>query len=314
MNQSEFDEDFVTCYLPGTSTKQESGFQSSVYEINRIINIVFLGFLFFSTVFLNAIAVITIQKTPQLKNKFCYFTILLQSSVDLGLACFAIPITILYLLSPFTNFDICKFLLVARSATFLSSTLSIVVLSGLTMERYLSVVHPFFHRTRLTKTVIVKFIAGAVFFLITVTFAALFIHGNLTGFVSIGIIATFFIFNTYAYVRIYVVVRTSTRENRERVISSREESQKKRRHLLLEIKHAMSCFMVVVSFALLFIPYLLSPILIQLIPFQYWRVYFLWAFSLVTLDSSINSVIFFWRNAVLRQEAFKVVKSFMGVH
>ena len=122
MNKSEFNEGFVICHLPGTSTKQESGFQPSVYETNRIINIVFLGFLLFSTVFLNAIAVITIQKTPQLKNKFCYFTILLQSSVDLGLACFAIPITILYLLSPFTNFDICAFLLVVRSATFLSST------------------------------------------------------------------------------------------------------------------------------------------------------------------------------------------------
>ena len=315
MNQSALVENFVTCYLPGGMlTRHETGFKSDAYENNRIINIVFLAFLFVSTMFLNAIAVITIQKIPQLKNKFCYFTILLQSSVDLGLACLAIPVTILYLLFPYTNFDICTLMLFPKSAAFLSSSLSIVVLSGLTMERYLSAVHPFFHRTRLTKTVIVKFIAGAVVFLVAVTIAALF-HGDLTGYVLRVIIGTFFIFNTYAYVRIYVVIRKNRRAICERDESSNEkESQKDRRRLLVEVKHAMSCFIVVVSFVFLYFPFLVSSVMKQVVPFKAWRAYFMWAFSLLILNSSINSAIFFWRNAVLRKEAVKVVKrSIIGV-
>jgi hypothetical protein len=108
------------------------------------------------------------------------------------------------------------------------------------------------------------------------------------------------------------VIRTSRRANRERVSSNQEASQKDRRRLLVEIKGAMFCFIVVVSFVFLYFPHLLSPIMMEVVTFQAWRAYFLWFFSLAILNSSINSAIFFWRNAVLRKEAVKVVKMFYG--
>jgi hypothetical protein len=39
-----------------------------------------------------------------------------------------------------------------------------------------------------------------------------------------------------------------------------------------------------------------------------WNAYFWWSISLIILNSSTNSVIFFWRNALLRKEAIKLVK------
>jgi uncharacterized membrane protein len=111
------------------------------------------------------------------------------------------------------------------------------------------------------------------------------------------------------------VIRKNRRAICERDESSNEkESQKDRRRLLVEVKHAMSCFIVVVSFVFLYFPFLVSSVMKQVVPFKAWRAYFMWAFSLLILNSSINSAIFFWRNAVLRKEAVKVVKrSIIGV-
>ena len=93
MNQSENIRNVLTkCYLLNAKFDHVTGFQSNKYELNRIFNIVFLGILMLSTIFLNTVAIITIQKSPQLKKKLCYFVILVQSCVDLGDGCVAIQL------------------------------------------------------------------------------------------------------------------------------------------------------------------------------------------------------------------------------
>jgi hypothetical protein len=310
MDHSTRNENFVTCRGASQAVYHVTRFESSAYENNRVFNAVFLDDDI-PTILLNAIAIITIQKTPLLRRKLCYFVILVQSSVDLGVGCFATPIMIMYLLSPFINVDVCLFFLLAKSTLFLLSGLSIITLSAMTMERYLSAFHPYVHRTLLTKKGIVTYNIVGALMLMAIVIVSIFSGNDVTRIAGTGILVMFLIFNTFAYTRIYLLIRKMVQENRERVTSNDMAWQENGRRVFGKTQHMLSCFIVVVSFTILFLPYILSPIFVQFENMM-WNAYFWGAVSLVILNSSINSLIFFWKNKVLRREAIKFVKNLMN--
>ncbi len=195
MSHSATDDDFLTvCFLFNKKTDHVITFASNTYEIIRISNVVFLFFLLFPTIFLNAVAIITIQRTPQLRKKVCYFVIFVQSLFDLGVGFIAIPILMYFLLVPFLNVDICIPIILAESTTFLFTGLSIVTLSTLTLERYLGVVHPFFHRIHVTKIGIVIYVVAGALIQLSIIVASIFNQGRIIEHPSIGILGTFFVF------------------------------------------------------------------------------------------------------------------------
>ena len=260
MNQSENIRNVLTkCYLLNAKFDHVTGFQSNKYELNRIFNIVFLGILMLSTIFLNTVAIITIQKSPQLKKKLCYFVILVQSCVDLGVGCVAIPTVSVFLLAPFINVDDCISILLARSTTLLFTGLSVVTLLALTLERYLGVVHPFFHRTRLTKKHIATFVVGGALILLSLVAASIFFQGIIIKHTAIGLLAILFIFVAFAYIRIYLVIR---KVKRPKPTPHDKAGEGNRRGLFREAKHAISCFIVVVCFVLFIIPYNQAKIIV----------------------------------------------------
>jgi magnesium-transporting ATPase (P-type) len=275
-----------------------------MYEINRIHNVVFLCLLVFPTILLNALAIVTIQRTPQLRKKVCYFVILVQSVVDLGVGSIAVPILTYFLLVPFLNVDVCLPMILVRATSFLCTGLSILTLSAMTMERYLGVVHPFFHMRHVTKKRILIFIASGAFILLSLIAASIFNQGKVIKHTAIGILAVFFVFITYIYTRIYLVVRKNMSHSKV----SPEDSGWNLRRFLRETKRARSCFFVVASFVLLIIPYTMSPVFVQFGK-MIWNAYFWWSVSLLILISSTNSVIFFWRDGLLRKEALKIAAS-----
>jgi magnesium-transporting ATPase (P-type) len=171
------------------------------------------------------------------------------------------------------------------------------------MERYLSVLHPCFHRTRLKKKGIVIFVVGAALALLSLVAASIFVEGEIIKYISILILATFLIFVVFAYTRIYLVIRKITR-----VHTDAEAGEENRKHLSRERKHALACFIVVAIFVLLLIPFMLHPIF-EKFGRMTSNAYIWWSVSLLLSISSMNSTIFFWQNTVLRNEAKKVAKN-----
>ena len=152
MNGTKETEDFITtCHYFSKTTTHVSSFKSTKYITIRISNIVFLCLLIFPSVLLNATAAITIWKRPPLKKKLSCFVIFLNSLVDLGVGCIGLPIVVHFLLVSFIDTGICFAIVMASTIACLTSGLSLVTLFVLTMERYLGIVHPFYHRTNLTK-------------------------------------------------------------------------------------------------------------------------------------------------------------------
>ena len=309
MNQS-LKRHLTSCNILGKKTAHVTGFESSKYEINRIFNIVFLGVLIVSTMLLNALAVITIWKRTQLRKKLCYFVILVQSLADLTVGCAAMPVILFYLLVPFINVDICIAITLARSTIFLLTGLSIVTLSALIIERYIGVVHPYSYK-KLTKTQIVQFVLCGFSILLSITGASVFSQHQIIKYAGIGVLAIFLIFITFAYVRIYLEMRRLSRsEVRPNIQGGKQNKDRKLK--FREIKRAMSCFIVVISFLVLIVPYSLFPIFNQRFDLSNFNVYVWWTATLLNSPGSINSVIFFLRNTVLRKEAVKVMREILS--
>ena len=86
-----------------------------------------------------------------------------------------------------------------------------------------------------------------------------------------------------------------------------QDSINGRRRLFQEIKCAKSCFVVVILYGARLLPTSLGAFFVALVTDT--GVYSCWLFTLYIINSSMNSVAFFWTKTLLRTEAWKIIKS-----
>ena len=177
-----------------------------------------------------------------------------------------------------------------------------LVLAGMNFERYLSVVHPTFHRNNVTKSSLKKY-------LVFVTFWSLF--SLVLPFIQpqafeIYMNVTIILFLTTA-VYIYIMIYFNATVRRRQILRDSINQNKRFSH---DIKLAKSCFILVACSILTYLP---VPIVMNFADKEHltganlvaWRT---WSNTLVLLNSSLNSLVFFWRNPLLRNEAKNVLK------
>ncbi|CAB3988236.1 Adenosine receptor A2b [Paramuricea clavata] len=113
-------------------------------KTNRTLLIAFNAILIFLTIFLNLLSMITIRKSSQLKNKMCYFVILVQSVVDFGVGILGIPSFILYLSTSSLPLRIqnCLVVVVLLQSYTMVLLLSNATLAAMTVERYIVAATP----------------------------------------------------------------------------------------------------------------------------------------------------------------------------
>ncbi len=301
----------------GNNTLQEKCAQNRFNELltvviamdtkNRILLIAFNVLLMFCTIFLNLLSVVTIRKSSQLKNKLCYFVILVQSAVDFGVGVLSITSFIAFLAIPLLGIRNCDAIGVLFLLKFLPVSLSTVTLSAMTAERYIGVLHPYSYQTSVTKRRISIYVAVVISFCLFDSTGLIFFSPTLFGYILSLVRGICFLFMVYAYTRIFFVVKKLDRSAR-RPNDGEKQDQSRRRRLLREIKHAKSCFIVVICFGICSMPMTLTSILalqgrIEL------GVYVCWLVTLLMLNSSGNSVLFFWTKTLLRTEAWNTLKS-----
>ena len=302
MNNSKENYVFLTtCSLAKSSLKVIHQFPNKEHEHNRIVVLVINCILLFSTISLNGISVITIRKSSQLKSKVCYFVILLQSIVDLGVGLTSLPLFIYCLMSPFQKIRNCTLIFLAFRTSFLPLGLSISTLSAMTMERCIGVQHPFQYQTKITKKRILIYVCGTGLLLFSLLAYSLRDAKPLFIYLS-GSIFVLFVFTGLVYTKIYRVIRKLIRHEKRQICV--DGGHQVKRQIIRESRRARSCFLVVICFFLFLLPFALAPHLFTPDSFGF-RVYFNWAFTSIFLNSSINSVIFFWTKTLLRKEALK---------
>ena len=295
----------LICKVANVSFAFQQQFPNKDHERNHIVMIVFNSILLFSTISLNGMSVITIRKSSQLRGKVCYFVILLQSAVDMGVGFISIPFFVYGLITPILNTVNCIPMILASRVAYLPLGLSIATLSGMAIERYIGVLHPFYYQAKVTKKRVLAYVCGHGLVLFSLLALSVRDKTPMKFYVK-GSIVVVFAFTGFAYTRIFLVTQKLIRSQKR---PAGDGNQVKRR-IMRESRRARSCFLVILCFFLFVVPFALSPVLNAKFKGTYdSRVYFKWALTSIILNSNLNSVIFFWTKTLLRKEAVKILHS-----
>ena len=285
-------------------------FPSEKYIINQIVLCAVNCVLIIPTVLLNGMSILTILKCSKLQDKIWGFLILVQSTVDFAVGLISLPMFTYIRASEIMEIpNNCVANFLSETVTYTMFGLSLAVVCVLTLERYMSIIHPVAHRTQLTKRTILVSVLCIIMAVLPFSLMRLAsenvyrISGTALVFMSLAI-------NTFAYVKIFLTARKKIPLGNNVQDSSTQQTtfQAGRTQLIRELKLAKSCALVAFTSLLCFLP---APVI-----YLYYndgtvdmRIAHSWSITVGALNSCLNSVIFFWKRPLLRGEALKVLQT-----
>ena len=266
------------------------------------VNVIFT----FVGIFLNSIVIISLLNS-QLRRKLCYFTILVLASFDLAVVVVFHPLIIVE-----TIFS-CVFTRFTDSTNVpyhkLLSLFSLTALLTMTLERYLALMHPFYHAKFVTRS---KLIAVFVLFQLPIGIYSMARFGNSDEYIQqafslslIGIVL--FVIFCLNY-KIFYIVRTI--RNRAIVLvgnlNGSEQKNSEIKKSKATLRKVSTCLLAVACLLVCYCPTIVRFGLALTGAQADWsdetlRIVHLWAKTFITLNSSLNCLIFFYRNSALRR-------------
>ena len=262
--------------------------------------------------FLNTLVLLVFLKTKNIRRKTSYFPIMILSATDV-IVVTSVPAMFLVnsipeiLGTPRCVYNIC-FIIVSRTTPLLSAS-SLIIMN---IERYLAIVHPIFHRTTVTKGKIIfnLIIIVSIFFIC----AAIHLTWRSIGrfIYSVG---AFIICSTtlFQYVSIFCIARKALFRRVTKVSDVKATSNY--RLSLRELKMAKIYFFTVFFCFLCYLPiaiingvwqHLFANIETRNTLFHC----ILWLTPLISMNASLNCLIFFWGNRELRKQGWKLVRNY----
>ena len=270
------------------------------------VNVIFTFF----GIFLNSVVIMSLLNS-QLRRKLCYFTILVLASFDLAVVVVFHPlITVETIYScvfrRFTdsiNVPYHKLLLV----------FSLTALLTMTLERYLALMYPFFHEKSVTRS---KLIAVFVLFQLPIgIYTSVARFGNSDEYIQqafslslIGIVL--FVIFCLNY-KIFYIARTI--RNRAIVPVGNLNGSEQKKKSKVTLRKVSTCLLAVACLLVCYCPTIVRFGLALTGAQADWsdetlRIIHLWAKTFITLNSSLNCLIFFYRNSALRRHGETVLE------
>lgn len=258
--------------------------------------------------FSNSVVIISFWTSSQLRKKPCHFMILVLSCFDLAVVTVTHPLIISSAIELF-NGDYNRAHEHDQIRRFIKTCLygwSMLALLIMTIERFLGLTYPIFHRTSVTKKrllYLLAFVWSSMNTLLVLSFRDQVI--SYTTLITVYM-AICLILSLSLNVKMYIIAKT--RQRNPIVPAGREttdgEENKKR------FKNISTCCLAFASFCISSFPGMLLTGLrsARKIPEDdAHSLLFLWCVSFVSMNSTFNCLIFFWKNAILRCEGIKIV-------
>ena len=299
----------VACKMNKSSTM--------IFKFNEIflctVNIIFtvVG------IFLNSLVIISLLNS-QLRRKLCYFMILVLACFDLAVVVVFHPlITAAILLGSWMHRG-CDELETARLWLAKLLAFSLTALLTMTVERYLALVYPFFHQQFATRS---RLIAVLLVFQLPFGILHSLWENDSSRYMSL---ATFTLYGAIfvAICGINLKLFCLAKKLRQRVhipLGSLNGSEQGNagpdtsKLTLASLRKISTCLLAVVCLFICYCPaFVVHGLQISksknIIESTCIDIIFLWVETIVTLNSSLNCLIFFYKNSVLRRHAINLLR------
>ena len=305
MNLSAVDGKFlIKCFIGNNEQltfSQVVGFPSREFFVNHVILCVLNFLLTFSSTFLNFITVFAYWRSTRLQRKMSYFLVMLLSLSDVGVGLICNSIFTAILTSHTLGYANCLLSTFWLVAIWIFPNMSLTTLFVLNFERYLGIIHPIFHVSKVTKRGLLTATVTLWLLIVVEVYVLFFEEKVLRVLVSLKI-CSFLVVLISFYVKIFVTGHgAAMRDASEHVERSRQKAV-----FVKKTKLAKSCLIVVSCNILCFLPAAVTSFAWQRSFFG--LVLFSWSTTFVLMASTLNSVIFFWRNQILRSEAKTILR------
>jgi hypothetical protein len=178
---------------------------------------------------------------------------------------------------------------------------SLFALLVMSFDRYLATYQPFLHRTSVTKKTLLTLFGTLSFgeIILKSMFINNVISNHLQGIIILTIVGPSMVFINY---KLFLIAK----KRRSNGISPEMKNR-------FSLKNASSCLLAVACFVVLFIPgtvYIGFEMAWKETPrfSERIKLALLWGKTFASMNSTFNSVIFYWRNKILRTEGMKLIK------
>ena len=278
-------------------------------ELSYFINLIFIFALnvlfFFSGICLNSVVILSFWRSVQLRKKLCYFMIMVLSCFDLLAVSVNNPrLAVLTMLWLTEKLDVYRsWMVISNTVTSLSLGFSLLALLVMNFDRYLATSYPIFHRTSATKGKLLTLLA--ILISVELTLALMSVNNLVISFQVHILIFTIIVIPPMVFInyKLFTIARKSRRNN-----GIPAEMKK-----TFSLKNISSCLLAVACLAVLSIPVFVY--LGLTITSKYdasmldnGQIAALWGGTIISMNSTFNCLIFFWKNKILRTEGIKVIK------
>ena len=298
--------------MSSNTSTQTCGIDSSGSEV-LAINVRVLCFtnvIFFTAgTLLNGLVLCTFVKSSLLRSKTSFYLVAVMSGFDFIVVTVVHPLSVVYFYSGITGNDVdCQYYkLLYNILRHLLCSVSSYILLLMNAERFMAVCCPFYYQRFITKR---KLSWCAVLVCITIIGLWL-LTMKVTSTKVIVVITkiTFFFLATCAmYTGIYIIARKKRHHNK---ISQLRDLREQRQHFLQNIRLSSVYVLVTVTFTVCFCPTLVAYALQYFVKpgdtsYHTFFIFRLWAGTFVTMNSTFNCCIYFWKNSTLRKEAWAI--------
>ena len=179
---------------------------------------------------------------------------------------------------------------------------SIIALLVMNIERYLGVYYPFFHRTSVTRRRLLTLLA--VLCILPIILFMISLNDLVISF-SVGLIIFFAIVFPPIIFLNYKLFKISRKVRRDNTASPEPST------LHVNLKNIHTCLLAVACLVLMYIPtfFFIAFNIVEKSTSENTTVSRFWSVTVATTNSTLNCVIFFWKNDVLRREGKKILKT-----
>ena len=270
-----------------------------ITQIQLILLLVLNVFFTFLGALLNAVVALSLWKSKQLRKKTCYFMIIVLSIFDSLAVITNHPIQAITSVAWLTKQDdALPTLTICEKVVNPFHAFSFLALMVMSFDRYLATSRPIFHRTSVTKRRLAIILGLSCF--IDINLRVLSVTVLEVYFQAVSTI--YFLLLVAIYLFINIKLLNLARRIRQNPISPQST---------VKLKHISTCLLTMVCLVLFSFPVIFYTILILLGKLQSINVGLsvIWVNTTVTMNSTFNCMIYFWKNATLRKEGMKFLRS-----